>query len=149
MNCFDLQSPMVILVHKSVPAGAPLPGLRATSHDGHEIHRYLVSLFPGASNALVVAGRIAADPDESLEDAARVGLRNVLRNTNNYADDYNYDTVQRWKEKYKEMSEEFATLEAKHHVLTATHEALLAELPDSILQRPTGSRGNMRGRRRV
>ncbi|MED6152917.1 hypothetical protein PIB30_096488 [Stylosanthes scabra] len=129
---------------------APLfRGLRATSH-GHEIHRYLVSLvLPGSSNALVVTGRIAADPNESLEDVARAGLRNILRNTNNYINDYNYITVQRWKEKYKELSEEFATLEAAHHVLTMTHEALQAELPESTMQHPTGSRSNMRGWRRV
>ncbi|MED6128455.1 hypothetical protein PIB30_098085, partial [Stylosanthes scabra] len=55
---------------------APLfGGLRATSYDGRDIHRYLVSLvLPGSSNELVVAGRIAADPNESLEDAARAGL---------------------------------------------------------------------------
>ncbi|MED6211416.1 hypothetical protein PIB30_073483 [Stylosanthes scabra] len=97
---------------------APIyPGMMCTSLDGRRRFHDLVSfVLPGSSHALV------------LEDAARAGLRVVLRSNNASIDDYNYRIVQRWKEKYAQLCKELATPEATVPLLTTSNDAPWSQL---------------------
>ncbi|MED6211209.1 hypothetical protein PIB30_071518 [Stylosanthes scabra] len=94
-------------------------GMMSTSPEGRRWFRDLVSLvLPGSPRALVVVFRIAQDLDQSWEEAARAGLRVVMRRYDSYVDYYNHHIVLRWKEKYIQLCEEYATLKAEHGLVT-------------------------------
>ncbi|MED6154862.1 hypothetical protein PIB30_000364 [Stylosanthes scabra] len=117
---------------KKLDMPAPIyRGIMSTDPEGGRRFRDIASLvLPGSSRAVVVLGRIAQDPNQSWEEAARARLRVVLRKSDSYVDDYNHQIVLRWKEKYAQLCQDFSTLEAEHRLLT---DALQSQIPESAL----------------
>nr|XP_029145149.1 uncharacterized protein LOC114924505 isoform X1 [Arachis hypogaea] len=97
--------------------------------DGRTCYRHLVSVTPpSSSEALVVVGRIAFDHTLSLEDAARLCIRELCKTNDTYIHDYNYDVAERWKQKYMELCQETYTLEARLKDVTESNNALQERL---------------------
>ncbi|XLU33475.1 uncharacterized protein LOC107620062 [Arachis ipaensis] len=93
--------------------------------DGCTCYQHLVSVVPPSSfEALVVIGPIAFNPTISIEDAARLCIREICKKEDCYVLDYNYDLVGMWKQKYIQLCKETCTLKARLKDVTDSKVAL-------------------------
>ncbi|QHO06713.1 uncharacterized protein DS421_14g457160 [Arachis hypogaea] len=99
--------------------------IQENTSTGGRNFRHLVSVvLPGESEALVVTSRVASEPHISLEDSARLCLRNMCQNLNGYVDDYNLDLVLGWKERYVDLARDMGKLQTRLQEVTRYNDSL-------------------------